>query len=192
MPVGCPAQNCCTFFIAPFSYGHSPKDTVLDITSELEGSKNGIHISDMRFMEPEIIKIYAKVRIPHQRIHFTVKKDLIDAAAQGVTFFAPNLRCVFDITPGSPPNSLIHFAAYPSPTPGTPGILSACSPLIAARSGYCAGATLDLAYRFRGHRFQVFEMVSRIKHGYRIISRSPRRPRPLTGRRFRILPPLPW
>ena len=162
---------CCTLFIAPFGYGHSLKDTVLDITSELEGSKNGIHISDMRFMEFEIINIHTEVCITHQRIHFTVKKDLVDAAAQGFTFFAPNFRCVLDY-PLQPAKLIDPFCRVPvADSWDTRDIIGLFPSHRSQVRVLCRGYFIFLAYRFRGHRLQVFEMVSRIKHGYRIIDK---------------------
>ena len=59
--------------------------------------------------------------------------------------FLPPISSACSQMPSREPNWLIHLAAKPSPTPGTPGILSAVSPRSAARSGYCAGVTLYLS-----------------------------------------------
>ena len=56
--------------------------------------------------------------------------------------FLPGMFCALLRRFSSDPNWASHFAAYPSPTPGTPGMLSACSPRNEAMSGYWSGVTL--------------------------------------------------
>ena len=51
----------------------------------------------------------------------------------------PPIPAVFASNFSSEPNSIIHFAAVFSPTPGIEGKLSLGSPRSAAKSGYCAG-----------------------------------------------------
>ena len=88
-------------------------------------------------------KVRSAMSTPRSRSRtkaFTLRLSLIcSMLSRSASPFLPLISSACSITPSKPPYWLIHLAAKPSPTPGTPGMLSAVSPRNAARSGYWRG-----------------------------------------------------
>ena len=94
----------------------------------------GVHLAECQILDAD-----TEVDVAPQRVDLAVELDLLDVLAQRLALLAAYLVGVLDDTLKSA------VLVDPSPTPGTPGMLSAVSPRNAARSGYCAGLTWYLS-----------------------------------------------